>query len=207
MKTQIFIIACIFMSAIAFGQSKDALFMVNEKQKKIFANSGQSANKAWYTIYEKTKDTVLVKTQVIEKNKFDAVVDSLKKDGFAAKFKKEKVSDLKVSPKIIEHKFFKIDTVKKASGKFTADSIFVVKIMVNINSEKEKINKNRSYDQKYTSLNKSKFEEKLKKHKDFSLIKYANADLYEFNLIFNKLSLLNPESFYSSFESGEREFF
>jgi len=197
----------VFFNTVILSQSKDLLVLVNGKQKKIFCNSGQSANKAWYTIYEKTKDTVLQRTYIIEKNKFENTVDSLKKDGFAAKFQKENISDSKVKLKLMEHRFFKTDTVKKEPGKNKVDSIFVVKIMMNVNSEKEKLNKSRIYAQKYTSLNKAKLEEKIKKYKDFSLIKYTDAGIFELNLQFSKLLMLNPQSFYSAFESDEREFF
>ncbi len=186
---------------------KESLFLVNDKQKKLLFNSGQSANLGWYTLAEKMKDTVLQKTFVSDKKKFDKEVDSLKKDGFNAKFKKENVSDLRLTLKLTAHRFFKTDTLKKDGNRSIADSIFVIKMTVNINSEKEKLNKNRAYDQKYTTLNKAKIEEKIKKYKDFTLIKYTDAGILELNLLFDKLLMINPKSFYNSFESGEREFF
>lgn len=206
MKTKILIIACFILNTFANAQNKDALFLVNESQKKIFCNSGQSANKAWYTIYEKSKDTVLEKTTIIDKSRFIPVTDSLQKAGFAPKFKKQKVSDAVVTLKMIEHKFHKTDTVKKAGGKFTVDSIFTVKIMANIKSEKEKINKSRIYSQKYTTVNKAKLGEKIKKYKDFSLIKYSNAEIFESELLFSKLLLITPESYFGSFDPTEKEF-
>lgn len=206
MKKKILITACLLSFMIMKAQ-KESLFLVNDKQKKLLFNSGQSANLGWYTLAEKMKDTVLQKTFVSDKKKFDKEVDSLKKDGFNAKFKKENVSDLRLTLKLTAHRFFKTDTLKKDGNRSIADSIFVIKMTVNINSEKEKLNKNRAYDQKYTTLNKAKIEEKIKKYKDFTLIKYTDAGILELNLLFDKLLMINPKSFYNSFESGEREFF
>ena len=207
MKKKILIPAFIFLAMVMNAQVKEGAFLVNGKQKKLFSNSGQSDNLAWYTISEKSKDTVIQKTFISSKSRFNMVMDSLKKEGFDPKLKKEKVADAILTIKLTTHRFYKTDTLKKDGGKFTVDSIFVLKAMINISSEKEKLNKTRVYDQKYTTLNQAKLEGKIKKFKDFSLVKFTDAGILELDILFEKLLMLNPKSNYNSFEPAEREFF
>ena len=207
MLKHILVFTCLLSSLAVLSQAKENKILVNETQKKLIYDFGSSANMTWYTICEKVKDSVLQQTFIHNKNNIKRAMDSLLKIGFVPKFRKQNISDIKVSLKLAEHKFYKTDSIKKAPGKVTVDSVFIVKIVSTIVSEKEKINKTRYYAQKYTTLNKFKLEEKIKKYKEFSLSKYTGTDIFELQFLFAKFLMVNPLSFYASFDADEKEFF
>lgn len=196
----------LFLAVYFFSYSQNTC-MVNEKQKKMFCYGGQTKNIAWYSVYEKiSKDSTTEKSFIVPTSRYNAVADSFKKAEYVPKVKKSGVGDAKVTVEILSFRFQRTDSIK-AGGKVTVDSIREVKIKVVIKSEKEKINKTRIYSNKYTPLTQAKLEDKLKKFKDYKLNKYGATEIYELELQFGKTFGLNPASFFSQFESGEREFF
>ncbi len=204
MKHKFFTLLLLALYSFSFSQNT---CMINEKQKKMFCYGGQSQYRAWYSIYEKiSKDSTTEKSFVVDASKYSKVVDSLTKAEFVPNAKKQNVGGCKVTVELIGFKFYRTDSIK-AGGKVTVDSIRDARIKVTITSEKEKINKTRIYSNKYTPLTKAKLEEKLKKYKDFKLSKYGATEIYELELQFGKTFMLTPGSYFSQFESAEREFF
>jgi len=162
-----------------FGQ-KYEWYLVNTKQNKVFRTSGTGSKSFQYHIYDKSSADSVLKIRYRRDNaEYKSILDSLKSTGFK-KAEKIVVMDAKLTIELLDYTFCCIDTSFNNVTPLKTDSLFKVKIKIQLSSKKEHLTKSWFYLEDYTQKSKATIEGSLTGFKSFSLIKFGKTTVYEF---------------------------